>query len=120
MRGELIRRGFELFHEDVQRPPPLTLRGGERVDSYESPTPCDEKVDEPTDEYIEAFAFHAMPFLDARSWRHYLPRLMDHVFRRPAEPTGLVASALIYSLRPPDREPPRLATLRPEQDAIIT
>ena len=118
--AEITRRAFAVFHEDADRPPPLTLRGGERVDSYDFPEPYDPALDEPTDEYIERFAFHAMPFLDARSWRHYLPRLIDHAFRRPDEPTGLAAFALIHSLRPPDREPPRLATLTTEQERVIT
>src|SRR5687768_9192337 len=118
--AEITRRAFAVFHEDADRPPPLTLRGGERVDSYDFPEPYDPALDEPTDEYIERFAFHAMPFLDAQSWRHYLPRLIDHAFRRPDEPTGLVIFALVHSLRPPDREPPRLATLTPDQEAVIT
>jgi hypothetical protein len=118
-RSEIVRRAFDVFRADVESPPPLTLRGGERVDSYDVPEPYDAQLDEPTDEYIERFAFHAMPFLDARSWRHYLPRLMDHAFRRPDEPTGLVLQAVIRSLGAPDREPPRLATLNAEQEAVI-
>ena len=118
-RSGIVRRAFEVFGADVESPPPLTLRGGDRVDSYDLPDPYDAALDEPTDAYIEQFAFHAMPFLDAKSWRHYLPRLMDHVFRRPDEPTGLVAQAVIRSLRAPDREPPRLATLDRDQEAVI-
>ena len=118
-RSDIVRRAFEVFRADVEAPPPLTLRGGDRVDSYDLPEPFDAQVDEPTDAYIEQFAFHAMPFLDPRSWRHYLPRLMDHVFRRPDEPTGLVVQALIRSLRAPDREPPRLTTLTAEQEEVI-
>jgi hypothetical protein len=119
-RSELVTRAFEVFRHDANAPPPLTLRGGERVDSYDYPEPFDPDLDAPTDEYIERFAYHAMPFLDAQSWRHYLPRLIDHAFRRPDEPTGLVLFALVHSLRPPDREPPRLATLTQDQDAVIT
>jgi uncharacterized protein DUF6714 len=118
-RREIIRRAFDVFGADVATPPPLTLRGGERVDSYDVPKPYDADHDTLTDEYIEAFAFHALPFLDARSWRHYLPRLMEHAFRRPDEPTGLVLQALIRSLRAPDREPPRLTTLTAEQETVV-
>lgn len=118
-RPEIVRRAFEVFRADVESPPPLTLRGADRVDSYDFPEPYDAELDEPTDAYIEQFAFHAMPFLDARSWRHYLPRLMDHAFRRPDEPTGLVLQAVIRSLSAPDREPPRLMTLNADQEAII-
>ena len=119
-RSEIVQRAFAVFRDDADAPPPLTLRGGERVDSYDYPEPFDPDLDAPTDEYIERFAYHAMPFLDAHSWRHYLPRLIDHAFRRPDEPTGLVIFSLVYSLRPPDREPPRLATLTPDQESVIT
>jgi hypothetical protein len=118
-RREIVRRAFEVFRADVDLPPPLTLRGGDRVDSYAIPEPYDAQLDAPTDEYIERFAFHALPFLDARSWRHYLPRLVDHAFRRPADPTGIVSQALIGSLRAPDREPPRLTTLTAAQETLV-
>jgi hypothetical protein len=118
-RAEIVRRAFEVFRADVESPPPLTLRGADRVDSYDFPEPYDAELDEPTDAYIEQFAFHAMPFLDARSWRHYLPRLIHHVFRRPDEPTGLVVQAVVKSLCAPDREPPRLATLTANQEPVI-
>ena len=45
-------------------------------------TPCPERLDAnrdvPSDEYIERFSFRSLAHLDARSWRHYLPRLIDH------------------------------------------
>ena len=31
----------------------------------------------------------------------------------------MAPEGLLYSLRPPDRQPPRLATLTPEQEAVI-
>ena len=115
---EIVGRAFAFFHADADVPPPLTLRGGDAADSYDMPESFDPALDEPTDSYIEMFAFHAIPFLDARSWRHYLPRLIDHVFRHPDD-QRMVAEGLIASLRAPDREPPRLATLTAEQESVV-
>src|SRR5262245_51293572 len=113
----LVRRAFEAFRADADAPPPLTLRGGDAVDSYHLPEPFDAALDQPTDAYIEGFASFALSYLDARSWRHYLPRLIDYAFRRPTDPHMAVES-LIRALRPPDRYPPRLATLDDAQEAV--
>ena len=115
---EIVERAFAVFRADVEVPPPLTLRGGDAADSYDVPEQFDPALDEPTDAYIEMFAYHALPFLDARSWRHYLPRLIDFVLRHPDD-ERMVAEGLIYSLRAPDREPPRLATLTAEQESVV-
>ena len=117
-RDEIVRRAREAFRADADAPPPLTLRGGNAVDSYDYAEPYDPAQDEPTDAYLEGFAFWGLIYLDARSWRHYLPRLIDYAFRRPADP-AMVTEALLRTLRPPDRYPPRLATLTGEQEEVI-
>jgi len=96
----------------------LTLRGGNAVDSYDTAEPFDPAQDAPIDGYLEGFAFWGLGYLDARSWRHYLPRLIGYAFRRPDDP-AMVVEALVRSLRPPDRYPPRLATLTADQEAVI-
>ena len=115
---ELVRGAFEAFAADVAVPPPLTLRGANAVDSYDRPEPFDPAVDQPTDEYVEGFAFWGLAYLDAQSWRHYLPRLIDYTLRRPDDP-AMVVEALVRSLRPPDRYPPRLASLSADQEAVV-
>jgi predicted RNA binding protein YcfA (HicA-like mRNA interferase family) len=117
-RDEIVRRAFRAFRADAEAEPPLTLRGGNAVDGYDEADPFDPARDEPTDAYIEGFAFWRLGYLDAQSWRHYLPRLIDYAFRRPDDP-AMVVEALIRSLRPPDRYPPRLATLTAEQEAVV-
>ena len=114
----IVTRASEVFEADVMAPPPLTLRGANGVDSYEQPAPFDPAADEPTDAYLEGFAFWGLAYLDARSWRHYLPRLIDYAFRRPDDP-AMVTEALVRSLRPPDRYPPRLASLSAEQESVV-
>ena len=114
----IVTRAFEVFEADVMAPPPLTLRGANGVDSYEQPAPFDPAADEPTDAYLEGFAFWGLAYLDARPWRHYLPRLIDYAFRRPDDP-AMVVEALVRSLRPPDRYTPRLAALSADQENVV-
>ena len=114
----IVRRASEAFRTDAAAPPPLTLRGGSAVDSYDQPIPFDPAEDEPTDAYLEKFAFWGLGYLDAVSWRHYLPRLIDYAFRCPTDP-AMVTEALVRSLRPPDRYPPRLATLNADQENAV-
>ena len=115
---EIVRRAFEVFRDDVDAPPPLTLRGGCAVDGYDEADPFHPVEDEPSDAYIERFAFWGLGYLDARSWRHYLPRLMGYAVRRRDDP-AMVVEALVRSLRPPDRYPSRLTTLTTEQEAVV-
>jgi hypothetical protein len=115
---EILRRAAEAFRADTEAPPPLTLRGGCAVDGYDEAEPFDDALDRPTDAYLEGHAFWGLGYLDARSWRHYLPRLIGYALRRPDDPS-MVVEALVRSLRPPDRYPPRLATLDASQEAVI-
>jgi hypothetical protein len=116
--AEIVIRAFEVFRSDAETPPPLSLRGGNEVDGYKEPTPFDPAEDDPTDAYLEGFAFWGVGYLDARSWRHYLPRLIDYAFRHTDDP-AMVTEALVRSLRPPDRYPPRLATLTADQEDVV-
>ena len=114
----IVSRAFEVFRTDAEAPPPLTLRGANAVDGYDQPMAFDPEKDNPTDTYLEGFAFWGLGYLDAQSWRHYLPRLIDYAFRCPSDP-AMVTEALVRSLRPPDRYPPRLATLSAEQEDVV-
>jgi hypothetical protein len=46
------------------------------------------------------------------------PRLIDYAFRNPDDP-AMVTEALVRSLRPPDRYPPRLAALSADQEEVV-
>ena len=121
-RGEMdssrvVSRAFEVFQSDAA-PPPLTLRGAKAVDSYAEAMPFDPAEDEPTDAYLEGYAFWGLGYLDAQSWRHYLPRLIEYAFSHPDDP-AMVTEALVRSLRPPDRYPPRLASLSVDQEFVL-
>jgi hypothetical protein len=115
---EQLQRARDAFREELAQTPALTLRGGNAVDSYDRPEPFDRSLDQPSDDYIERHASWAMPFLDARSWRHYLPRLIEYAFAHPDDP-AMVVEATVLSLRPPDRVPARLTTLSREQEEVV-
>ncbi len=116
----IVTQAFEAFRADADVPPPLTLRGADAVDSYRLAMPFDPAEDEPTVAYLEGFAFCGLIYLDAQSWRHNLPRLIEYALSHPDDP-AMVAEALVRSLRPPDRYPPRLATLSAgQEDAVRT
>jgi Family of unknown function (DUF6714) len=118
MRSEITRRACEAFHADALATPQMTLRGGYAEDSYHSVPPPDSGLDEPTDTYIETYTFWGLAYLDPASWRHYLPHLIDYTFRHMDDPR-MAVEGLLHNLRPPDREPPRLASLTAEQEAVI-
>ena len=121
-RDIIIRQAYDAFRADVNAVPPITLRGGAALDSYYGDPPAyDPAIDEPTDAYLETHAFHGMGFLDAPSWRHYLPRLIDYALRHIASnaPGTMAVDALLWNLRPPDRDPPRLGSLTSAQEDVV-
>lgn len=106
------------FAQEALAMPGITLRGGDALDGYQEPPPFDPIIDAITDTYLEQYA-GGLTFLDAASWRHYLPYLIDYSVRHFEHGTD-VCDALLNNLRPPDRQPPRLASLLPEQEKVVT
>ena len=116
--SDLVSRVFTAFANDVAANPLVTLRGGDAIDDYRQPPPEDSVSDTYTDAYFETY-FWGVGHLDPQSWRHYLPYLIKYAMVHINE-ASLVVDALLTSLRPPDREPPRLASLTSEQEACVT
>jgi hypothetical protein len=114
----LVGEVFDAFAVDASVLPPMTLRGGNAIDECGEPPPFDPAVDDHSNSYLERYAW-GIGYLDAASWRHYLPFLIQYALRH-RDRGGLVVHLLIVSLRPPEREPPRLATLDTEQRAAVT
>jgi hypothetical protein len=123
MNPFVSQSAYAVFHNGLIKIPPMTLRAGNAVDSYELPPPYDEQLDEPTDDYLQQFAYFALPYLDALSWHYYLPFLIDYSLRHgtaeAAPESCLPVEGTLSSLRPPEREPPRLSVLTPEQKSVI-
>ena len=118
IRAEICRRAREAFAADLRAAPLMTLRGGYAEDSYDEIPPPDPELDRLTDEYLEAYAFWGLAYLDPASWRHYLSHLIDYAFRHMDDPK-MAVEGVLFNLRPPDRDPPRLASLNAEQEAVI-
>jgi hypothetical protein len=95
----------------------MTLRGGDALDLDQPAPPFDVLVDAISDDYLEAHPWGS-GYLDATSWRHYLPFMMEYALRRIAEPSD-VTDALLTSFRPPDRHPPRLGSLTRAQETAV-
>jgi hypothetical protein len=119
MTHEFARRALDVFRADLAAVPSTTLRSADAIDSYQTSIPYDAVLDEPTDAYLERYTFWGQAFLDAASWRHYLPRWIDYAVRHASDRTTMVVEGLLASLRPPDKEPPRLASLTAEQELVI-
>ena len=115
---KLVTDAFTLFEKQVAQLPPLTLRGGDAVDSYDLPPVYDPGTDQITDEYLNRYAC-GLNHLDSTSWKHYLPHLIDFALRTYRTLDSPAIYALVQSLRPPDREPPRLASLSPLQEKVV-
>lgn len=117
-RSEISSRASDVFHADNLAVPQMTLRGGYAEDSYDVAPAYDAVLDELTDAYLEAYTFWGLAYLDSASWRYYLPHLIDYTFRHMDDPK-MAVEGVLHNLRPPDREPPRLASLTAEQEAVI-
>ena len=114
---ELIADIFSAFAQDAQAFPAMTLRSGEALDGGRETIPHDVVADAVSDEYLEAHPWGS-GWLDAASWRHYLPFMMEYALRRESE-TSDVVDALLTSFRPPDRNPPRLGSLTSAQETVV-
>ncbi len=114
---DLIADIFAAFSAEGTAFPPMTLRGGDALDLDRPAPPFDVLVDAISDDYLEAHPWGS-GYLDAASWRHYLPFMMEYALRHLIEASD-VTDALLTSLRPPDRNPPRLATLTKAQETAV-
>jgi hypothetical protein len=113
----LIADIFAAFSSEGTAFPPMTLRGGDALDLGRPAPPFDVLVDAVSDDYLEAHPWGS-GYLDAASWRHYLPFMMAYALNHIGQASD-VTDALLTSLRPPDRVPPRLASLTPAQETVV-
>jgi hypothetical protein len=115
--GELDRDLLEAF-AGGPIVPGMSLRAGDAHDSGEAPPPFDPELDQPTPEYFEQY-FWGLSYLDPASWRYYLPRLLRYALSSFATPGLNSVDAVLASLRPPDRDPPRFGSLTPAQERAV-
>ena len=115
---EALSRRIEASFPPSDSPPRLSLRAGNALDDYATPPPFDPALDRPTGEYIEAFHF-GIHHLDPESWRYYLPILLNYAISEMTSEVSQALDTFFFSLRSPDRDPPRFASLSPEQSATV-
>ena len=115
--NDLIADIFAAFSTESTAFPAMTLRGGDALDLDKPAPPFDVVADAVDDEYLEAHPWGS-GYLDATSWRHYLPFMMSYALRHVTESSD-VTDALLTSLRPPERTPPRLGSLSKAQETAV-
>lgn len=98
--------------------PSMSLRSGNALDSHHAPAPFDAELDRPVAAYFEAHHW-GVPHLDPISWRHYLPLLLRYALVKLDQADSMAIDALLSSLRPPDRDPPRFALLTQQQEQAV-
>ena len=114
---ELIADIFAAFAQEAQAFPALTLRAGDELDAGRTAIAHDVVADAVSDEYLEAHPWGS-GWLDAASWRHYLPFMLEYALRHRTEASDVI-DAVLTSLRPPDRDPPRLGSLSKAQETVV-
>lgn len=113
----LVANFFEAFSKELASPTLISLRGGEALYQYQAPPAFGSILDKLTDQYLENYA-SGLTFLDSISWHCYLPYLIEYVNRLLPRFTEF-GEALLWNLRPPDHDPPRLASLSFVQEQAI-
>jgi hypothetical protein len=108
---QLLHSISEAFPSDVAHAA-LSLRQGDEIDSHETPAPDVIPVnwrDVPENE-LETYHW-GFTYLDAESWRFYLPAFLTYSVRYLSRGKSLVVAACLSNLRPPDKVPSRFSTL---------
>jgi hypothetical protein len=114
---ELSERIRKVFNPS-QCNPPMSLRSGNSVDSCGEPLEWDLSDEAVDDAYLESYHW-GLYHLDPESWRFYLPYFIDYALRHRGYGGSAATSTLLQNLRPPDRIPPRLASLSSGQEQLI-
>lgn len=98
--------------------PPMSLRAGNALDGYEAVPTFDPVIDKVTPDYLERHCW-GISHLDSRSWRFYLPHLLSHASQNISNPASGATDTLLFSLRPPDRDPPRFGSLSSAEEQLV-
>ena len=117
-QGGLAAEAAIAFGDDLAADPSMSLRAGNALDEYREAPPFDARLDAATPAYLEAH-YWGMAHLDPLSWRHYLPHFIRYAEEHWNEPDAMAIDALLASLRPPDRDPPRLGSLSEAQAQVV-
>ena len=117
-RRSALKRRIEAAFPSGPEPPPMSLRGGDAIDGYDVAPAFDPDLDAPSADYLERHPC-GIHHLDPDSWLHYLPVLLGHCLDEMESGTSTAVDTFLFSLRPPDRDPPRFARLSAGQRAVV-
>lgn len=106
------------YFENLPSEPPMSLRGGNARDEYRAVPGYDPEIDLISPDYLETY-FWGISHLDVSSWRFYLPHLLEYAIQNRSNPDSNALEALLLSLRPPDREPPRFGSLSALEEEVV-
>ena len=100
----------------------MTLKEANDVDSYRAPSGEADAVRHDwqriPDSYLEQYHW-GLAHLDPDSWMFYLPAFLSYSIRHSGAGSTLAVDACLSTLRPPDREPPRLKALDETQRQVV-
>ena len=96
----------------------MSLRAGNAADSCALAPPFDHELDRITPGYLEE-NFWGLSHIDADSWLFYLPHFLRYSVENIANPSSNAIESFLFSLRPPDHEPPRFRALSSEQEQAV-
>ncbi len=113
-----INSSFVSHFKGLPKEPRMSLRGGDAIDEYREVPEYDPAIDKLSPEYIETY-FCGITYLDAVSWRYYMPYLLGYALQKISDPNSMAVGQFLSSLRPPDREPPRFGSLSQEEQALV-
>ncbi|WP_076462134.1 DUF6714 family protein [Marinobacterium stanieri] len=113
-----IDPGFLSQFKGLPTEPVTSLRGGDAIDEYREAPEYDPSIDRLSPEYLETY-FCGITYLDAVSWRYYLPYLLGYTLQKISDPGSMAVDHFLSNLRPPDQEPPRFGSLSPEEQALV-
>ena len=114
--NDIARDAFAAFAAEAAGVPTVSLRAGDARDDHLPPPSFDPLLDRVDDDYLHRYRW-GIGYLDAFSWRHYLPRLIEHAVRCHRAGSD-VTDRLLHDLRPPDRDG-RFASLSADQEAAL-
>jgi len=98
--------------------PVMSLRGGNAADDSEPVPSYEPALDTVTPVYLETY-FFGLAQLDSASWRFYLPHFLSYALENVGNTASNAIESFLFSLRPPDRDPPRFGALSYEQRQAV-
>ncbi|WP_123635645.1 DUF6714 family protein [Marinobacter sp. R17] len=113
-----IDTSFVAQFKNLPSEPPISLRGGDALDEHREVPAYEPSIDKLSPDYLETY-FWGITYLDAISWRYYLPYLLGYAIQKVSDPNSNAVDHFLSNLRPPDRQPPRFGSLSSGEQSVV-